>query len=814
MKKTKFSVATATAIVALLATPVAAAEPAASADPITVSFVGLKDSEVLLRLVSRYKADPFTFPASLKWIKENRPELEPKFVSRTAGSAGGQGINPGVAILTGGAAAVLAGVLFENSGANKDKPKPATYVPDPILGNPETFKTEEYYGNWGLNKINAADRYAEGAQGQGVKVAIMDTGIAMDSPEFAGRIDFANSHSFYGDPNDLSTGSEHGTSVASVIAAARDGKGVHGVAFGSELVVFKGLASAEEGPASSYNKFADSLDRSVAAGASVMNNSWSYVKVNPTTGARESIPVSNYTTRAGMTGFLGQRTISALDNARANDMLVVVAAGNDSFSEVSAVAGIPVAMPEFEGYVIAAVAVGENDLIAPFSNRCGIAKNNCLAAPGMYIGAISDKGEKRLYNGTSYAAPHITGSAAVLKSQNPELTSPEIARILFDTATDLGAPGVDEVYGHGLLNLKNARAPQGVLVIYEGESTREGKVSLGSTGVMASSAMEGALMSALSGKSLMAGDKYDRGYHLDAGRIISASDAVMPSMSMRMSSPVGQGYSVISSMSGHGISFKGDDVSYSVVRGQVREAGMQERLDPVSFMESDFSADYSAGIGSVLSLKAEIYGAAGPEAHASTSFGVEADFGDSSAYARVGALEEYGTVLGSYFMGAAGKGGSARTVFIEVGNSFDVARDTFISIQGTRSQTNFSQSGLISGGKGLAGSSGKLSVTKKGVLGGDLTASVSSPLQITSGEISVDIPTGRAASVGGMESTSVSRDVATVEIESMARPYDLGLSYVGSTGYKDATSIELNAGYRVEGSRSQPFLGVMLSHKF
>ncbi|NMM55653.1 S8 family serine peptidase, partial [Paenibacillus aquistagni] len=116
------------------------------------------------------------------------------------------------------------------------------------------------------------------------------------------------------------------------------------------------------------------------------------------------------------------------------------------------------------------------------SYRCGFSKDWCLAAPGTGItsawvsGSITTEnhhdadgevdgfkvtGDNPAFNyltdsGTSIAAPHVTGGLALLMERFPYLDNPKIRDVLLTTATDLGEPGVDDVYGWGLMNLKKA----------------------------------------------------------------------------------------------------------------------------------------------------------------------------------------------------------------------------------------------------------------------------------------------------------------------------------------------------------------------
>ena len=118
------------------------------------------------------------------------------------------------------------------------------------------------------------------------------------------------------------------------------------------------------------------------------------------------------------------------------------------------------------------------------SNQCGIAKNYCLTAPGANI-IISDVMDDNLadptftsHSGTSFSAPIVSGAIALIKSAYPYLTGAEITKLLFITAKDLGAPGVDEVYGWGMIDLESATRPYGYQEIAVGSSINTASFSL------------------------------------------------------------------------------------------------------------------------------------------------------------------------------------------------------------------------------------------------------------------------------------------------------------------------------------------------
>ncbi|MGI9297590.1 MAG: S8 family peptidase [Gammaproteobacteria bacterium] len=102
---------------------------------------------------------------------------------------------------------------------------------------------------------------------------------------------------------------------------------------------------------------------------------------------------------------------------------------------------------------LAVVSTDRNNRISDFSNGCGFAQLWCVAAPGEGIYTTHNNGRYTTVDGTSFAAPHVSGALAVLKSAAPNLPMNAIQLILLTTATDLGESGVDEIYGHGLVNV-------------------------------------------------------------------------------------------------------------------------------------------------------------------------------------------------------------------------------------------------------------------------------------------------------------------------------------------------------------------------
>ena len=311
------------------------------------------------------------------------------------------------------------------------------------------FETSEYSNQYGLGKIKASSIYADGYSGSSVTVAVIDTGVDLDHPDLvdniaSGGYDYVDGDS-NANPNGQGSGMSHGTHVAGIIAGMKNSTGMHGVAYNSKILPLRaGTSDGSLGTVAIEN----SIDRAISQGAKIINASY---------GASSMLV----------------RTANKYLSAHNNDIITVASAGNDGNSNPA----YPALLPGATGYtalqdsLIAVVATDSNNTIASFSNKCGTAKNWCMAAPGVDIYSTVDTTDNTdtngdgydTYDGTSMAAPHVAGAAAVLRSKWPSKSNSQIVDILFDTATDLGTSGVDTTYGHGLLNLQNAMSAQGVL---------------------------------------------------------------------------------------------------------------------------------------------------------------------------------------------------------------------------------------------------------------------------------------------------------------------------------------------------------------
>lgn len=268
------------------------------------------------------------------------------------------------------------------------------------------------------------------------RIGIIDSGIRQDHEEFVGRI--AAGYDFFAGDSNPEDDNGHGTHVAGIAAGATDnGRGMAGVAYTGNvtLAIAKVCGPTGRGPFSSYgcpsSAIADGIVWAVNNGAHVLNLSL-----------------------GGGSGSSAQQ--SALQYARANDVLPFCASGNDNGA-----VSYPGAFPE-------CVAVGATDWFDTRASYSNYGPEVELSAPGgdgedpsglsyiasAYNGASNDYA---LLAGTSMASPQAAGLAALLKAFGAS-GDDAILAVMKTTADDLGALGRDNLYGEGRINVHRAVA--------------------------------------------------------------------------------------------------------------------------------------------------------------------------------------------------------------------------------------------------------------------------------------------------------------------------------------------------------------------
>ena len=340
----------------------------------------------------------------------------------------------------------------------------------------EQWRTKEYQRQPGLDMINAAKAYSLGFTGKGVTVGYLDSGIEAKHPEFAGAIaggfdfntdtPYANGQGIDADPP-----AGHGSHVAGIIGARRDGKGMHGVAFNSQLfaVAYDAREDDDDDMLGNDPYEPDPRDQA-AAFDRVASRGWNYLAqfklpiINSSLGVNgcndaSSPPPCNVLDYGSPEGVLDWQplAIEAFHNSVDAGSLMVFATGNESQDHPDLLAGSPYWFPELKDNWLAVTALGEDGSLASYANKCGVAAEWCLAAPGgddnPGINSVQSSGGYVAFSGTSMASPHVAGGAALVKEAFPYFTAYHLQQTLLTTATDLGDPSV---FGWGLMNVGKA----------------------------------------------------------------------------------------------------------------------------------------------------------------------------------------------------------------------------------------------------------------------------------------------------------------------------------------------------------------------
>ncbi|ALK99774.2 peptidase S8 [Massilia sp. WG5] len=274
---------------------------------------------------------------------------------------------------------------------------------------------DPYLGSeWHLTQVGATSAW-DTTQGAGVTIAILDSGINVNHPDLVSRL--VPGYNFYNNNTDLTDVCGHGTAVAGVAAAStNNATGVAGVAGAARLMPIRVAFSDSTtgGCTAYYSTIASGLTYAADNGARVANISYG--------------------------GVAGSSTImSAAKYMKSKGGLVFVSAGNSNIDENIST----------DGSMIAVSATTTNDAKASFSSWGNFVT---LSAPGTGIISTDRNGGYSTWQGTSFSSPLSAGVAALVMAARPDLSGEQVQSILYSTAVDLGAAGLDPVFGYGRVN--------------------------------------------------------------------------------------------------------------------------------------------------------------------------------------------------------------------------------------------------------------------------------------------------------------------------------------------------------------------------
>jgi hypothetical protein len=278
---------------------------------------------------------------------------------------------------------------------------------------------------WGLDMINAPEVWAKGYTGQGITVAVVDSGVDYTHPDLDsniwvntreipgngidddgnGFVDDVRGWDFVDNDNTPTDLDGHGTHIAGTIAAENNGFGITGVAYNAHIMPVRVLDATGSG---TYDNIAAGIRYAANNGANIINLSLG----GPTA---------------------SDQITSAIQYATQRGSLVVVAAGNGSGSQPM----FPANLANLPG-VLAVGSVNINKQLAASSNKAGSSVLSYVVAPGVSIYSTTPNNTYQYYSGTSMATPYVSGTAALILSANPKLTPAQVASLLTATANPSG----------------------------------------------------------------------------------------------------------------------------------------------------------------------------------------------------------------------------------------------------------------------------------------------------------------------------------------------------------------------------------------
>lgn len=654
----------------------------------------------------------------------------------------------------------------------------------PRAAVPPAFNTAEFRRSDGPLEHNAATAWNLGHTGQGVTIAIVDTGIDEDSPEFAGRLSPLSRDIVAG--RSLSGPDDHGTNVAMIAAAARDNTGIMGIAYQSTIMALRTDAVGSCGGDNPQDPETDCSfpDSAIAASINYASSNGAKVINISLGGEGASTAVRN-----------------AVATAVSRGALIVVSAGNDGEAEPDSFARI--LNQAGNGGVIIVGSVDEDGAISSFSNRAGTQNTHFMTARGSRLCCVyqngqiyvDDEGFIYLLQGTSYSAPQVSGAAALLAQAFPNLTGRQIADILLRSAFDAGATGTDVIYGRGILDIARALQPIGTTslpgtpaALPLGDGTGTGSPAMGD-------ALAGAALPAI------VLDEYGRAFRADLGTSLRGAEVVP-----RLNRALGTGSrnvsfgseltSVAFSIDERGelgtLRLRPDEAETArVLAARVTTqlapdlrlgfafaesadglvAQLQGQAQPAFLIAPDASGDagalrfsdvsfalrkevgpwgltFSAEQGKTVSAaairhQAEMLGRRLEEDVAAYGLSVDRRLGPADATLGLTWMDEERTLLGARFHDAFSLQG-AQTLFLDAQLGWSLAPGWRLGAAFRQGWTSARESGLVAGGSQLTSRAWSFDIERRGLFSDrdSLALRLAQPLRVEHGALRLTLPTG------------------------------------------------------------------------
>ena len=718
--------------------------------------------------------------------------------------------------------------------------------------------------NWGLGVVRAAEAYARLANkeralvapGDGVTVGVIDTGIDQGHWEFdRSRI---TETILSGASDEDGTSSSHGTAVASLVAARRWREGLspppteglrqrdfHGIAWGAALKVFaiplgSGSPGEEYDPISipELTNFDTTLARQLGAalasehGVDILNMSFSVSGlIENYDAAMLNVALDDVITTAAQSG-REDADKTLLVWAASNDHGDPCGAGTDNCidgkidaSSPAVSSALPVHVEALRSHSVSVVATQRNGSLASFSNRCGVAAQWCIAAPGealvvAYHGPYDDPYDDpdlgprpaRGYgtgNGTSYSAPLVAGGLAVLKQYfRGQLGNTEVLARLYETADvtpdpvasgmqcpahldldgDLSDCELSSTHGRGLMDLDAATRPVGSVAFVSGDDLSGERTAAASSWLRGGGASGNALSAAFRGREVAVFDELHAPFWMGLDGF--AHPAARPDLGdrlVRFMRPEAQrrdwaGLGAVSVPGVPGGLIEAPFASTRLRLGINRAGGDggwwsgglrsgHASLVPVDDGGLSLALGHGGFQASALAAAPALHHGRVGEAPAPGAGVVLAWRPRSSALGmRLGALREFESALGARAGGAFGRLASgvafAGTGFDAEMGGWGIEAGAELGVTGSEAS-----GGMVREVSALATSAFSFSAERAFEDGGRLRLSLSQPLRVERGRLRLAVPTGRT------KRGEVVRGIVDAPLTPSGRQIDLGADW-------------------------------------
>lgn len=278
----------------------------------------------------------------------------------------------------------------------------------------------EYDTVWGVMRIGGEPTHTGGQRGTGVAVGVMDSGLRHTHEDIADNFVFG--YDFDARSENFADVFSHGTHVCGTVAGVANGRNIIGVAPEADIYMLK------------VGTFSPSASGAIGALQWALDN---------------GIQVTNSSFTLGTSSLVEQ----AYQNTWDAGIIHFAASGNGG--------SFPIGVPASYSSVIAVGATDDRDRRASFSQGGAVLE---LVAPGVNVYSSTSNSDTSYdrYDGTSMASPHAAGVAALIigagiqDSNGNGRINDEVRQLMIDTAIDLGSPGWDPDFGHGLVNAQAA----------------------------------------------------------------------------------------------------------------------------------------------------------------------------------------------------------------------------------------------------------------------------------------------------------------------------------------------------------------------